>query len=414
VKRVLVAFKDESPGDAWQFLDLVQSAPGSTRWAGTASIVGRLQYFDQAVDQFGNVAVSTNKGLYYEAAPPPTATGGVAVATTDNPPASGWFTSDAAVQVTIDGQPPQPGAATLSIDGGAPEPYANPVTVTGDGPHTATAVSANGSATTVFLIDESPPTITFTTPADGLGVPLGSSATPVFSCSDAGIGVDTCTPSTFDTSNLGFHTFTVDSADKIGGQGHTVTKSVTYAVIKITSPADGASFLRSTSASSSFDCGPVASCTADVTQPDGTHVTLSSGQPIPTGQTGSYTFAVTSADAAGHSATLTESYTVTPPASLAGKIVFTRANHIWSINPDGTGLTQLTTGAVLDDQPSKSPNGMRVVFARRTTANGPAQLFVMDADGANLKQLTSTGDNTAPAWSPDGQKIAFQSTRTGS
>jgi hypothetical protein len=417
VKRVLVAYKDDSPGDAWRFLDLVQSAPGSTRWSGTGPLTGNLQYFVQAVNAFGDVAVSTNKGLYYQAVTPPPPTGGVDVETTVAAPPSGWFTTGAAVKVTIDGNDAAatPGSATLSIDGGAPQPYAGPVTVTGDGAHTATAFGAHGSATTSFFIDTSPPTITFNRPADGAGVALNSPSTPVFSCSDAGIGVDTCTPSAFDTSSLGFKTFTVSAADKIGGAGHTTTQAVTYAVIKIASPADGASFARSTTVSASFDCGLVASCTATVTRPDGTQVNVSSGQPVPTDHTGGYVLAVTSSDGSGHSATLTQSYTVTPPVALTGKIVFTRASHIWTIGPDGTGLAQLTSDpAFVDDQAATSPDGTRVVFARRPSTGGAAQLWVMDADGRNQIQLTSSGDNNAPAWSPNGQKIAFQSTRGGS
>jgi Tol biopolymer transport system component len=82
-----------------------------------------------------------------------------------------------------------------------------------------------------------------------------------------------------------------------------------------------------------------------------------------------------------------------------------------------TGIAGLDPGAFLDDQPAKSPDGQKIAFARRSTASGPSQLWVIDADGRNpvlLTTGTNTGDNTAPAWSPDGKKIAFQCTRSGS
>ena len=412
VKRVVVAYL-ETGGTVWHFLDLVQAGSGSSRWSGSGPIsTAHLQYFVQAVDANGNVGVSTNKGLYYnEIPPPPPPSGGVAVAPTVSAPQSGWFDGSVNVQVSVDNAPPADGVATLSIDGGPAAPYASPVSVSGDGFHTATAQTADGSATTSFLIDTGPPVVTLTTPAVGGAVAQGSAATPVFSCSDAGIGVSTCmsTGDAFTTSSLGFHTFTVTGTDKLH---KSASASATYAVIRITTPTLNASYGRTATVNADFGCG-TPTCTATVTKPGGGTVNIASGAALPTDTTGTYTLAVTAADGAGHTATLARTYSVNP-LNLTGKIVFTRANHIWAINPDGTGLVQLTRGSGLDDQAAKSPDGTKVVFARRTTASGPAQLWMTDSDGTFAVQLTSSGDNTAPAWSPDGTKIAFSSNRTGS
>ena len=82
VKRVLVAYKDAAAGNAWHFVDLAQSGTTPSSWSAVAPLTGtHLQYFVQAVDANGNVAVSTNKGLYYQETPPTTATGGVDVQT---------------------------------------------------------------------------------------------------------------------------------------------------------------------------------------------------------------------------------------------------------------------------------------------------------------------------------------------
>jgi Tol biopolymer transport system component len=55
------------------------------------------------------------------------------------------------------------------------------------------------------------------------------------------------------------------------------------------------------------------------------------------------------------------------------------------------------------------------VVARRVTApfwagddaDRHGQIYVIDADGSNLQQLTHGGDNRWPIWSPDGTRIAF-------
>jgi Tol biopolymer transport system component len=105
------------------------------------------------------------------------------------------------------------------------------------------------------------------------------------------------------------------------------------------------------------------------------------------------------------------------------KIVFTRdpvaesipgrtnypGKEIYVVNADGTGLTALTSNGYEERAPAWSPDGLRIAFMCRL-GGSDFEICVMDAmNGANLVQLTTNGmfDGT-PTWSPDGQKILFQ------
>jgi Tol biopolymer transport system component len=69
--------------------------------------------------------------------------------------------------------------------------------------------------------------------------------------------------------------------------------------------------------------------------------------------------------------------------------------------------TRLTN--IINSYPSASPDGRHIAFA--STRSGEPQIFVMNANGSEVKQLTwDRGGNVTPAWSPDGAMIAFAST----
>ena len=84
--------------------------------------------------------------------------------------------------------------------------------------------------------------------------------------------------------------------------------------------------------------------------------------------------------------------------------------EIYSINVDGTGLKQLTELGANNWDPSWSPDGQQIVFSSLLSEWLP---YVMEADGSNLRFLEETGPGWKFSWSPSGDRIAFSSNRDG-
>jgi TolB protein len=93
--------------------------------------------------------------------------------------------------------------------------------------------------------------------------------------------------------------------------------------------------------------------------------------------------------------------------------------EIYVMNPDGSGLTQLTNHPGRDEFPAWSPDGRKIAFYSNRDEPDPDNcwrgggtcnvgIYVMNADGSNVTFLIHGSE---PTWSPDGQRIAF--TRDG-
>ncbi|AKU95339.1 tolB protein precursor [Labilithrix luteola] len=85
------------------------------------------------------------------------------------------------------------------------------------------------------------------------------------------------------------------------------------------------------------------------------------------------------------------------------------AGTIWKIRVDGTGLTQLTSapkGPEGDREPNWSPAGDKIVFQSDRT--GVANIWTMSVDGSDLRNVTNTRvEATDASWSPDGRYIVY-------
>lgn len=72
---------------------------------------------------------------------------------------------------------------------------------------------------------------------------------------------------------------------------------------------------------------------------------------------------------------------------------------VWAVNPDGTGLTQVTNDGV-SLNPSYSPDGTKIIFSR-IMQDGSRDLFTMNPDGTGATQLTHTPvSDRFPQWAP--------------
>jgi TolB protein len=97
------------------------------------------------------------------------------------------------------------------------------------------------------------------------------------------------------------------------------------------------------------------------------------------------------------------------PPVLAGdgRIAFVRGGQIFTVEPDGSGEVQLTTVGT-NSLPRWSPDGHQIAFVRETSPSAH-EILIMAADGGDQHVVAETGWSTSgAAWSPDGRRLAFQ------
>jgi TolB protein len=130
--------------------------------------------------------------------------------------------------------------------------------------------------------------------------------------------------------------------------------------------------------------------------------------------------------------TATPGYDAEATVAGDGRIVFTSARdadlEIYTMNPDGTGVRRLTHRVGYDGGAVFSPDGTRIAWraqypnspeeeadyrallARGLVRPSRLELWVMEADGSNPRQLTQNGAaNFAPAFHPDSRRLIFAS-----
>ena len=100
------------------------------------------------------------------------------------------------------------------------------------------------------------------------------------------------------------------------------------------------------------------------------------------------------------------------PVVCQGRIAFIGRSDgekdIFVIDADGSGLTNVTSGGGPEDSPSWSPDGSRIVFSRHV---GNSDIYTIRPDGTGLVRMTDEPSREySPGWSPDGWQVIFGST----
>ena len=150
-------------------------------------------------------------------------------------------------------------------------------------------------------------------------------------------------------------------------------------------------------------------------------------------------FEIYTADASGgHLRRLTHWNAYTAEGTLSpdgSRIVFTSTKdgdlEIYTMNVDGTDVRRLTTTPGYDGGAFFSPDGTKIVYRAHHPADSASlaqykgllrqrlvrpsrmEIWVMNADGSNQRQITSLGGaNFAPYFTPDGRRVIFASNHT--
>lgn len=99
----------------------------------------------------------------------------------------------------------------------------------------------------------------------------------------------------------------------------------------------------------------------------------------------------------------------------ATKIAYSRDDDIWAMNADGTGQTNLTNSSEIDFGADWSPDGSQLVFTRQLPGQvitAQFDIMIMNVDGTGLTNVTNSDfDELEAAWSPSGDRLAYAAVR---
>lgn len=80
-------------------------------------------------------------------------------------------------------------------------------------------------------------------------------------------------------------------------------------------------------------------------------------------------------------------------------------SEIYVMNADGSNQRNLTQNEARDTSPSWSPDGQRIAFISNRLGELTSEVFIMQADGTNVQQLTTNASAQEVIWSPSGKQF---------